>query len=199
MQTGYRVNEKTKIGREIKRQIDNGPFKDAFEKADIAFLTHPSEPHALMNIHIYPENRLEHLKVQRENYPGWFSENDIHIPGCITNFMIDNVADISHILDKDEILIEVTFGRIAASSRRFMEYTEYPVNSHAQTEEIKYLLKNLEDRPFMLKHVFDPGNDLTKIKINGIEFEYDTVKVSALTAIETAIFMLHEKMQEKEK
>ena len=46
MQTGYKVNEKTKIGREIKYQLEKGRHKmflEYFEKSNISFLTHPNE------------------------------------------------------------------------------------------------------------------------------------------------------------
>ena len=196
MQTGYKVNEKTKIGREIKYQLEKGRHKmflEYFKKSDISFLTHPNEDKSEYNIHIYPENRIEHLLTTYECYPGWFTVKDIHIPGCIINCL--NAESIYLMLNnkegfniKDKINLEVTFGRNAAGSRRYNEYTEYPLNSHKQLEEIKYMFGT---NNVTLKHVYDPGEMRTKIKINSYEFIRDTVEETANTAIETAASLLY--------
>jgi len=196
MQTGYKVNEKTKIGREIKYQLEKGRHKmflEYFKKSNISFLTHPNEEKSEYNIHIYPENRMEHLLTTYECYPGWFTEKDIHIPGCITNcltaesiyLMLNNKEGFDI---KDKIDLEVTFGRNATSSRRYMSHTEYPLNSHNQLQEIKDLfgIENVQ-----LKHIFDPGDAKTRIKINGHEFMRDTVEETANAAIEAATSLLH--------
>jgi hypothetical protein len=190
----YKVNENTKIGREIKNQIDNGIFKEYFEKSnvDISFLTTPNEKKSELNIHIYPENRTKHLK---ENF-GRFTENDEHIPGCILNCIDDaitnNLISFENKIDKDEIInIEVIFGSKAASSRKEKSDTieEYPLNSHVQLKDIEYLIQ----KKVNLKHSLDTSTNLTKIIINKQEFLCDTVVATAKVAINAAINLIYEK------
>ena len=57
----YKVNEKTKIGRKIKNFLDNSIYKGKINNFN--FLTNPNEQRGENNIFIYPDNRLENLKL----------------------------------------------------------------------------------------------------------------------------------------
>ena len=193
----YKVNTKTKIGRKIKEIIENGLYRDALEKSDISFLTGPDEAHSDMNVHIYPEDRLEHLKTKNEDYNGWFGNKDIHIPGCIINCLTNKYIDMAIYAEnvfevKGKTTIKVEFGNNAASSRtqeKQTEIIEYPINSHNQLEELKYLFENDE---ITLIHSYNPNKEETTIQVQDYGFETDTVLNTAQVAVDTAVTLIYE-------
>ena len=182
----YKVNEKTKIGKEIKRIIDDEKLL-SFHHSDISFLTNQYEEKTKFNIHIYPNNRIDHLKIDLNNYSGWFTENDIHIPGCIVNCIAGEINKGQYEFPTHPPVINVEFGRTASSSRREKNgITEYPLNSHVQLEELEFLSKN----KIKLSHSLNTDNEFTKIKIDSEGFECNTVKTTARVAIDAAMMLL---------
>jgi hypothetical protein len=186
----YKVNEKTKIGRKIKELIESGIFKESFHKADISFLTTPNEDRSDLNIHIYPENRLEHLK----NNLGEIDENNLHIPGCITCCIYEEIS-LGYNFPKDKNLdIKVIFGSKAASSRKPKGVKEiYEINSHNQLPELEYLTS----AHIRLEHSLDMEKEKTTISINSDTFEACTVECTAKVAIEYAINLIYKKIKDE--
>ena len=79
------------------------------------------------------------------------------------------------------LYIRVRFGKSAASSRNSeTKIKAYPINTHNQLEELKYLFPNSE---INLEHSFNPHKEFTHIDVNGISLEVNTPMESAKSAI----------------
>jgi len=176
----YKVNLDTKIGREIKEIIgENKNIQTIFENIDfcIGFLTSPNEEKQDKNIQIFHENRLQNMQNQTNDY--------VVIPGCIGTALIQNIEFLLPNGLTDDILeIEVEFGSLAASSRQEKnKITEYEFNSHKQIPEIELIT----GKKVNLKHSLNTNKELTTIKIGPTSIEIDTVRSTAVYAINVAI------------
>lgn len=177
-----KVNEKTKIGKEIKKIVDSKYPK--LNEYDISFLTSETEERSEYNISIFPNGRIENLR-KTINIPLENLGKDAYTFGCIINCLIEESysSKVNFNLEKNSTTnIEVVFGKKAASSRA-NENKTYAINSHIQLKELELVLK----KKVNLTHSLDVSKENTSFNINGYKFEMDTVKVSAFAAVELAI------------